>query len=74
MYAPEVGLLPIGDRYTMGIEQAVKAVEFIKPKYVIPMHFGTFPIIQTDPEEFAAKVGDMAQVKVLKPGENFELT
>lgn len=74
MYSPEVALLPIGDRYTMGIEQAVKAVEFIKPKYVVPMHYGTFPIIVTDPEEFASRVGDRAQVKVLKAGEQFEIS
>lgn len=73
MYAPEVALLPIGDRYTMGIEEAVRAVELIKPKYVIPMHFGTFPIIKTDPHEFASRVGTTSQVKVLKPGESFEL-
>ncbi len=73
MYTPEVALLPIGDRYTMGIGEAVKAVEFIKPAYVIPMHYGTFPIILTDPEEFASKVGDMSEVKILKPGEKFEL-
>jgi L-ascorbate metabolism protein UlaG (beta-lactamase superfamily) len=74
MYKPEVALLPIGDRYTMGIEEAVRAVGFVKPKYVIPMHYGTFPIIETDPEEFASKVRDMAEVKVLKPGERFELS
>ncbi len=73
MYAPETALLPIGDRYTMGVEQAVKAVEFVKPKYVIPMHYGTFPIIMTDPEEFASKVGGKAEVRVLKPGEKFEI-
>jgi L-ascorbate metabolism protein UlaG (beta-lactamase superfamily) len=73
MYQPEVALLPIGDRYTMGIVEAVRAVEFLKPAYVIPMHYGTFPIIQTDPEEFKSQVGDRATVQILKPGEKFEL-
>jgi L-ascorbate metabolism protein UlaG (beta-lactamase superfamily) len=73
MYHPEVALLPIGDRYTMGIEEAVKAVEFIRPKYAIPMHFGTFPIINTDPEDFKNMAGKVAEVVVLKSGEKFEL-
>lgn len=73
MYKPEVALLPIGDRYTMGLTEALKAVEFIEPTYVIPMHYGTFPIIETDPEEFKNRVGELAKVIILKPGEKFEL-
>ncbi len=73
MYHPEVALLPIGDRYTMGVDEAVKAVEFVKPLYVIPMHYGTWPPIDTDPGEFRKKVGDKADVIILKPGEEFEL-
>jgi L-ascorbate metabolism protein UlaG (beta-lactamase superfamily) len=48
----EVAMLPIGDRYTMGIDYAVKAVSLIKPQVVIPMHFNTFDVIVQDPEEF----------------------
>lgn len=73
MYHPEVSLLPIGDRYTMGITEAVKAVEFLNPMYVIPMHYGTFPLIETNPEELKKRVGEMAKVVILKPGEKFEL-
>ncbi len=73
MYHPEVSLLPIGDRYTMGITEAVKAVEFLNPTYVIPMHYGTFPLIETNPEELKKRVGEMAKVVILKPGEKFEL-
>lgn len=45
-------LLPIGDNYTMGIEDAVKAVELTNPKTAIPMHFNTFPVINSDPSRF----------------------
>ncbi len=49
-------LLPIGDNFTMGIDDAVKAAEFVKPKTVIPMHYNTFPVIQVDPKDFKSKV------------------
>lgn len=45
-------LLPIGDNYTMGIDDAVKAVELTNPKTAIPMHFNTFPVINSDPNKF----------------------
>lgn len=72
-FKPDLSLLPVGDRYTMGIPSATKAVEFIKSKVVIPIHHGTFPIITVDPEEFKKKVGDMAEVVILKPGESYSL-
>jgi L-ascorbate metabolism protein UlaG (beta-lactamase superfamily) len=49
-------LLPIGDNFTMGIDDAVKAVEFSKPKVAIPMHYNTFSVIKADPNEFKMKV------------------
>lgn len=49
-------LLPIGDNYTMGIKDAVKAVELTNPKFAVPMHFNTFPVIKSDPEEFKRSV------------------
>ena len=49
-------LLPIGDNFTMGINDAVKAVEFTAPKVAIPMHYNTFPVIEADPHEFKQKV------------------
>jgi len=70
-FEPDLSLLPIGDRYTMGIPSAVKAVELIKSKVVIPIHYNTFPIIQTDPEEFKARVGNKADVVILEPGESY---
>ncbi len=51
-----VMMVPIGDNFTMGIDDAVKATEFVNPDLVIPMHYNTFPVIQVDPEEFRAKV------------------
>lgn len=58
-------LLPIGDNFTMGIDDAVKAVELAEPQLAIPMHYNTFPVIEADPVEFADKVttkGFKAQV------------
>jgi L-ascorbate metabolism protein UlaG (beta-lactamase superfamily) len=72
-FHPDLSLLPIGDRYTMGIASAAKAVEFIQTKKVIPIHYGTFPIVDTNPEEFKDKVGDLAEVIILKPGESYTL-
>lgn len=69
----DLAFIPIGDRYTMGIPSAVKAVEYLRPKKVVPVHYNTFPIIQADPEEFKRKIGDLAEVIILKPGEWIEL-
>lgn len=67
-------LLPIGDNFTMGIDDAVKAVEFVSPKTAIPMHYNTFPVIQADPEEFRKKAESKGiKVRVLKFGEEINL-
>ena len=55
MNAIDLAILPIGDNFTMGIDDAVKALEFIKPKTAVPMHYGTFDLIAVDPQEFAGK-------------------
>ena len=70
-FHPDLSFIPIGDRYTMGIPSAVKAVEFVQTKKVIPIHYGTFPIVSADPEEFKNRVGDLAEVIILKPGESY---
>lgn len=72
-FHPDLSFVPIGDRYTMGIPSAVKAVEFIQTKKVIPIHYGTFPIVQADPQEFKKKVGSLSEVIILKPGESYRL-
>lgn len=64
----DVALLPIGDNFTMGPEDAARAVEFIAPETVVPMHYDTFEVIRQDPEHFRALVGDRARVEVLRPG------
>lgn len=69
----DLAFLPIGDRYTMGIKSAAKAVKFLRPKKVIPMHYNTFPIIQADPGEFKKLVGNLAEVLILSPGDSMEL-
>jgi L-ascorbate metabolism protein UlaG (beta-lactamase superfamily) len=68
----DVAILPIGDNFTMGPEDAAKAVEMIQPEVVIPMHYNTFPLIEQNPEGFRQLVGDAAKVQVLQPGESFE--
>ncbi len=68
----DVMLVPIGDNFTMGIEDAVRAVSFVKPKVVIPMHWGTFPVIEADPQAFKRAVGALAAVTVLQPGQAYE--
>ena len=67
-------LLPIGDNYTMGIEDAVRAVEFVKPKIAIPMHYNTYPLIKADPNEFKTKVESAGfKVRVMNFGEEISL-
>ena len=69
----DLAFLPIGDRYTMGIPSAVKAVEFLRPAKVVPMHYNTWPLIEADPEEFKKAVENKAEVVILKPGEALDL-
>lgn len=67
-------LLPIGDNFTMGIDDAVKAVEFANPNVAIPMHYNTFPVIKADPNEFKAKVELLnKKCTVLNYGQEIEL-
>ncbi|MBI3540564.1 MAG: metal-dependent hydrolase [Deltaproteobacteria bacterium] len=73
MHNIDVAFLPIGDNFTMGPADAAKAVEFLKPKMAVPMHYNTFPEIQQDPIEFEDKVGDLARVKIMGFGETYEL-
>ena len=67
-------LVPIGDNYTMGIEDAVRAVEFVQPRTVIPMHYNTWDVIRADPEQFKHEVGGRARVVVLAPGQTHTLS
>jgi len=68
----DLAFLPIGDNFTMGVDDAVKAVEFLRPAKVVPFHYGTWPLIDTSPEDFKAKVTG-AEVVILKPGETHDV-
>lgn len=73
MNALNVALLPIGDNFTMGIDDAVKAVEFLNPALVVPMHFKTFDVIDVNPEEFVRKVRAIGkEARVLAVGDDLE--
>jgi len=67
----DIALVPIGGHYTMDRIDAVTAVEFIEPSLVIPVHYDTFPPIETDVEQFKADVegSTAAEVVILAPGE-----
>jgi len=70
----DVALLPIGDNFTMGIDDAVKACEFLKARQAVPIHYNTWPIIAADPHEFARKATAVGcDGKPLKPGESLEI-
>ena len=67
-------LLPIGDNFTMGITDAVKAVEFVNPKIAIPIHYNTFPVINSDPQEFKKQLEDIGKnCRIMNFGEEIEL-
>lgn len=66
----DVMCVPIGDNYTMGVTDAVRAVEFVKPRTVIPMHYNTWELIAADPQEFRRLVGDRSAVVILNPGDS----
>jgi L-ascorbate metabolism protein UlaG (beta-lactamase superfamily) len=67
LYAPEIVMIPIGDHYTMSPREAAYAVNLLKPKTVIPMHFGTFPVLIGTPGELQ-KLVPAVEVVGMKPG------
>jgi len=71
----DLALLPIGDNYTMGPDDALRAVKLIQPEHVIPIHYNTWGLIAQDPTAWAGRVQaeTKAQVHVLRPGESFSL-
>jgi L-ascorbate metabolism protein UlaG (beta-lactamase superfamily) len=68
LYAPEIAMLPIGDHFTMSPREAAYACRLLQPKTVIPMHFGTFPLLTGTPSELKKLVKDVEVVE-LKPGQ-----
>lgn len=71
----DVAILPIGDNFTMGPEDALKAAKFLKAKTVIPDHYNTWPLIDQDADAWAERVRTETQSNpvILKPGESFSL-
>jgi L-ascorbate metabolism protein UlaG (beta-lactamase superfamily) len=67
LYAPEIVMLPIGDHYTMSPREAAYACNLLRPRTVIPMHFGTFPVLVGRPSDLQKLIPDIDVVE-LKPG------
>ena len=68
LYKPDVAVLPIGDHYTMGPEEAALAIELLGVKRVVPSHYGTFPVLTGTREALAEKVGSGVTVERIDPG------
>ncbi|HHW75201.1 MAG TPA: metal-dependent hydrolase [Firmicutes bacterium] len=75
LHSPDLALLPIGDNFTMGIDDAVVAARFLQVRRVIPYHYNTWPIIEADPHLFKEKVEQQTEASciVLQPGESCRL-
>jgi len=74
LYRPELAFLPIGGHYTMGPREAAIAVEWLNVRHVVPIHYGTFPILAGTPDELRAELagrGVAAEVYSPEPGGSF---
>lgn len=71
----DLAILPIGDNFTMGPDDAIRAAEFVNAKRVIPCHYNTFPPIQQDANLFAKKLAESSNIEctVLSSGDDFLL-
>jgi|SRR5271168_5278684 len=69
LYAPEIAILPIGDHYTMGPKEAALAARYLQPKLILPIHWGTFPVLTGTPQELAKLVANPEIVALVAPGE-----
>ena len=72
LYQPEVAVLPIGDHYTMGPREAAYAAKLLRSRWVIPCHYGTFPVLTGTPDALRNEIekqGVQAQVVAPKPGD-----
>jgi L-ascorbate metabolism protein UlaG (beta-lactamase superfamily) len=72
LYNPDIALLPIGSHYTMGPHEAAEAIRLLGVKRVIPIHYGTFPILWGSPEVLEQETRDISDLQIiaLKPGES----
>ena len=75
LYHPNIAMLPIGGKYTMGPKEALMAAEFVGAEMVIPMHYNTFPPIEQDAEAFKKTLERTTDIRVhvLMPGETIEI-
>lgn len=70
----DYAIMPIGDNYTMGPDDALLAAKFLKAKHVIPLHYNTWPVIAQNAEDFKKSAGEKGiDVIIVKPGETIEL-
>jgi L-ascorbate metabolism protein UlaG (beta-lactamase superfamily) len=72
LHKPHLLLVPIGDNYTMGPDDAVEAVRMVKPHRVVPMHYNTFELIRQDPVAFQKRVERITECVILEPGQSLE--
>lgn len=72
LYRPDIAFLPIGDRFTMGPDAAAKACEMLGVRQVVPMHYGTFPVLTGTPTRLRELLGSHVDMLELKPGETAE--
>lgn len=74
-YGVDVAVLPIGDLFTMGVDDSIQAIRTIEPRTVLPTHYGTWPPIEQDPNSWAKKVREKTAAKpmVLGIGEKYEV-
>jgi L-ascorbate metabolism protein UlaG (beta-lactamase superfamily) len=74
-YKPDLALVSIGGWFTMGPEEAAYAMgSLMRPKMVVPMHYGTFPPLKGTPQEMIDALGDSpVKVKVMAPGETMTM-
>ena len=75
LHRPQVAFLPIGGHFTMDLQEAIKAVELIRPDVVVPIHYDTFPPIRTDAEEFRRQVEahTFTRVQIMKALDTWEV-
>ncbi len=73
MYRPDIAFLPIDGYYNMTPRLAAKAAQLLGVPRAVPIHFGTFPHIQSSPEEFRELAGPSCRVTILRPGEAVEI-
>jgi L-ascorbate metabolism protein UlaG (beta-lactamase superfamily) len=72
LYTPDLALLPIGDRFTMGPREAALAIRLLNVRHVVPMHFGTFPFLEGRPETLRDLTSDIPSLEIhtLEPGDS----